>query len=293
MAEPRESIWHYDFGRPHLISDQVIANFPREHIFEFIEEQIPPALRSSTTLRLERSALNGIYGISLTILIPAGMPNETIGFTLRFQPETTTVRELAQAIGQRLANMSREIDMIYRRRDREWEYQIAQARQNFEQRIQQERMVYQQAVAQMRVIAQDAPNPTLSGCYPFSLLEIYKSHSSMPGHKRAEVLLLDHLTPEQGKCYKNHRYFNVTTPAGHDYHILYMTNSNVLAFKGQFAFAQLCVVAKEEVPIPDQMLMQKLILETNEKKFLLLAKRPLLWELAPQLPHILDVPGRE
>src|SRR5574341_1657834 len=93
MAEPREIIWHYDFGRPHLISDQVIANFPREHIFEFIEEQIPPALRSSTTLRLERSALNGIYGISLTILIPAGMPNETIGFTLRFQPETTRSEE--------------------------------------------------------------------------------------------------------------------------------------------------------------------------------------------------------
>ena len=90
---------------------------------------------------------------------------------------------------------------------------------------------------------------------------------------RAEMLLLTCLSPVQLSEYKRWRFFHATGSAsGRTYRVLRRRTGSVQAING---FGRptdaYCTILPESAPIEDQMLAQKLMLETNEPGFLELA----------------------
>lgn len=91
---------------------------------------------------------------------------------------------------------------------------------------------------------------------------------------RARDLLLSCLTPAQQEEYTATRSFTVKVKSGNRYRIEQHRNYNVIRLdkKGQVV-SELCAGPVEEVPLEDQMLAQKLLLETDEAEFLAVANR--------------------
>lgn len=96
---------------------------------------------------------------------------------------------------------------------------------------------------------------------------------------KAWDLLNEHLTDEQRKMLASNGYFLVQSQHGHLYRIRNSTQMNVDRLEhpegAPFirAEATYCVVSKERVPLGDQLLMQKLMLEHDEDKFLAVANK--------------------
>jgi hypothetical protein len=91
---------------------------------------------------------------------------------------------------------------------------------------------------------------------------------------RARNLLLSCLNPDQQEEYAVARSFTVKTKSGNHYRIQRRQTYNVIALdkKNQMTF-ELCAGPVENVLLEDQMLVQKLLLETDEAGFLALANR--------------------
>lgn len=91
---------------------------------------------------------------------------------------------------------------------------------------------------------------------------------------RARNLLLSCLTPAQQEEYVASLSFVVKVESGNCYRIERHRNYNVISLdkKGRRVY-ELCAGPVEEVPIEDQMLAQKLLLETDEVGFLAMANR--------------------
>lgn len=94
---------------------------------------------------------------------------------------------------------------------------------------------------------------------------------------RAEALLLAHLTPEQAASYKQHRFFEVLTTCNGQlrrYRISYGWAGNIILLddKGLPA-SKYCIHPTKAVPYADNLLAQKLLLETDEARFLQIANR--------------------
>jgi hypothetical protein len=85
---------------------------------------------------------------------------------------------------------------------------------------------------------------------------------------RAEALLLAWLSPDQRAQYLSRGRFEVTTAAGHRYRVcpggVVRLDPRGLAY---------CIEATPPVPVADEMLAFKLLLETDERRFLATAHR--------------------
>jgi hypothetical protein len=85
---------------------------------------------------------------------------------------------------------------------------------------------------------------------------------------RAEALLWAWLSPTQRKQYRARRWFEVTTASGRRYRIL---QGGVVRFDPRGS--AYCIEATSPVPVADEMLANKLLLETDERRFLATAHR--------------------
>lgn len=100
--------------------------------------------------------------------------------------------------------------------------------------------------------------------------------------KRAEALLLVNLTAEQAEDYRRTKSFEVIQPLQFGrpvrrYRITFKFAGNVFLVDEQGrAVAQYCIHAREPIPIADNMLAQKLMLEADEEQFLRVANRTVL-----------------
>jgi hypothetical protein len=88
---------------------------------------------------------------------------------------------------------------------------------------------------------------------------------------RAEALLLAWLSPDQRAMYLSRRSrgrFEVTTAAGHRYRVC---PGGVVRLDPRGS--AYCIEATSPVPVADEMLATKLLLETDERRFLAIAHR--------------------
>jgi hypothetical protein len=94
---------------------------------------------------------------------------------------------------------------------------------------------------------------------------------------RAEELLVAHLKPAQKKSYREGRYFEVLTGdrrRTRRYRVKHGWAGNVEELDEQGRpVARYCIHPRDTVPIPDNLLAQKFLLETNEQEFLRIANR--------------------
>jgi heme exporter protein D len=81
--------------------------------------------------------------------------------------------------------------------------------------------------------------------------------------QRAEELLLAWLSPEQRAQYRTAGRFGVTTAAGHRYRVC--PGGVVRLDPRGWAY---CIEATSPMPVADEMLATKLLLETDERRFL-------------------------
>ena len=85
---------------------------------------------------------------------------------------------------------------------------------------------------------------------------------------RAEALLWAWLSPAQRRQYRARRWFEVTTASGRRYRIL---RGGVVRLDPRGS--GFCIEATSPVPVADEMLANKLLLETDERRFLATAHR--------------------
>jgi hypothetical protein len=85
---------------------------------------------------------------------------------------------------------------------------------------------------------------------------------------RAEALLWAWLSPAQRGQYRARRWFEVTTASGRRYRIL---RGGVVRLDPRGS--AYCIEATSSVPVADEMLANKLLLETDERRFLATAHR--------------------
>ena len=85
---------------------------------------------------------------------------------------------------------------------------------------------------------------------------------------RAEALLWAWLSPAQRRQYRKRGWFEVTTASGRRYRIL---RGGVMRLDPHGS--AYCIEATSPVPVADEMLANKLLLETNERRFLATAHR--------------------
>ena len=85
---------------------------------------------------------------------------------------------------------------------------------------------------------------------------------------RAEALLWAWLSPAQRKQYRTRRWFEVTTSSDRRYRIL---RGAVVRLDPRGSAD--CIEAASSVPVADEMLANKLLLETDERRFLATAHR--------------------
>jgi hypothetical protein len=110
------------------------------------------------------------------------------------------------------------------------------------------------------------------GCNCVFCQEYRDQHRDPTAQENARALLLSCLTPAQQEEYQASQSFTVKVPSGNRYRIEPRKNYNVvgLSRKGR-PQAEYCAGPVEDVPLEDQMLAQKLLLETDEAGFLAVA----------------------
>jgi hypothetical protein len=86
--------------------------------------------------------------------------------------------------------------------------------------------------------------------------------------RRAEALLWTWLSPVQRRQYQARRWFEVTTASGRRYRVL---RGGVVRLDPRGS--AYCIEATSPVPLADEMLANKLLLETDERRFLATAHR--------------------
>ena len=105
--------------------------------------------------------------------------------------------------------------------------------------------------------------------------------------RRAEALLWAWLSPAQRRQYRARRWFEVTTASGRRYRIL---RGGVV--RVQPRGSGFCIEATAPVPVADEMLANKLLLETDERRFLATAHRFPYGSLLPSDLGLWTSPGR-
>jgi hypothetical protein len=90
-------------------------------------------------------------------------------------------------------------------------------------------------------------------------------------HERSLNLLLRCLTPAQRADFARSNAFKVRGESGQQYRITYATTGNIEVLSQSGMVARRLCAGPVGVPIPAQMLAQKLMLETHESEFLRIA----------------------
>jgi hypothetical protein len=110
------------------------------------------------------------------------------------------------------------------------------------------------------------------GCDCIFCREYRNQRRDPEAQQNARTLLLSCLTPAQQEEYRASQSFTVKVQSGNRYRIESRKNYNVvgLSRNGRHQ-AEYCAGPVEDVPIEDQMLAQKLLLETDEAGFLAVA----------------------
>jgi hypothetical protein len=107
---------------------------------------------------------------------------------------------------------------------------------------------------------------------PCLIGQIHRSWGALVGRRqarrRAEALLWAWLSPAQRRQYQARRWFEVTTASGRRYRIL---RGGVVRLDPRGS--GFCIEATAPVPVADEMLANKLLLETDERRFLATAHR--------------------
>jgi hypothetical protein len=85
---------------------------------------------------------------------------------------------------------------------------------------------------------------------------------------RAEALLWAWLSPAQRRQYRARRWFEVTTASGRRYRVM-----RGAVVRRDPRGSGYCIEATSPVPVADEMLANKLLLETDERRFLATAHR--------------------
>lgn len=92
--------------------------------------------------------------------------------------------------------------------------------------------------------------------------------------QKAEALLLMHLDRKQRKSYQKDHFFEVLSQSGKHYRVNFFRNRNVLEMDdAKRKVASYCIVPRENIPLADQLLIQKLMLQYQENDFLRIANR--------------------
>lgn len=91
--------------------------------------------------------------------------------------------------------------------------------------------------------------------------------------QRARELLFRHLTEEQQDCLCSRGYFHVVGAGGETFRILERSSENVYRVdEDGNALEGWCIVTREPVPLCDQLLAQKLMLEAGDPSFFEIAQ---------------------
>lgn len=93
---------------------------------------------------------------------------------------------------------------------------------------------------------------------------------------KAKKLLRQYTTPSQQRSLKIRKWFSITGSDGRTYRIKEGTSHNVYWVRNNIELVRYCVVVAEQVPLADQMLAQKLILESDAETFKRLANMTVL-----------------
>jgi hypothetical protein len=101
---------------------------------------------------------------------------------------------------------------------------------------------------------------------------------------RAEALLWAWLSPAQRKQYRARRWFEVTTASGRRYRVV---RGAVVRLHPRGS--GYCIEATSPVPVADEMLANKLLLETDERRFLATAHRFPYCSFSSSLPSDLGL----
>lgn len=88
--------------------------------------------------------------------------------------------------------------------------------------------------------------------------------------KKAKRLLYSHLTDYQKRMYRKKRYFHVVSEKGRKYRICHGDTQNIYLLENGKPAKRFCA-HPHNVPVEDAMLAQKLMLETDEQRFLRVA----------------------
>lgn len=90
--------------------------------------------------------------------------------------------------------------------------------------------------------------------------------------QRAEDLLMLQLSERQQSDWKEYKAFDVVSQSGKRFRITNQHSGNVREYdaEGKHVFNH-CIVSRECVPLPDQLVMQKLMLEYQEADFMRIA----------------------
>jgi hypothetical protein len=90
--------------------------------------------------------------------------------------------------------------------------------------------------------------------------------------QRAEDLLMLQLSERQKSDWKEHKAFDVISQSGKRFRITNRSAHNVFEYdKDGKRAVEHCIVSREHVPLPDQLVMQKLMLENHEADFMRIA----------------------
>ena len=107
---------------------------------------------------------------------------------------------------------------------------------------------------------------------PCLAIQLRRARAALVGRRRArrraEALLWAWLSPAQRRQYRARRWFEVTTASGRRYRVL---RGGVV--RVQPRGSGFCIEATSPVPVADEMLANKLLLETDERRFLATAHR--------------------
>lgn len=111
----------------------------------------------------------------------------------------------------------------------------------------------------------------------YRLAEAERAKKQREADARAEELLRRHLTLRQRRAYRRDRAFTVRARDGTSYRIKHGWAGNVEELnRAGRPVARLCIHPRESVPVADNLLAQKFMLETDPEAFRKIANRTVL-----------------
>lgn len=108
----------------------------------------------------------------------------------------------------------------------------------------------------------------------YAAAEEERSAARKEAERKAEKLLIEHLNNQQKKSYKKDKSFEMQSQSGRRFILCSARVRNVEELDETGGkMASFCIHPTESIPLADQLLMQKLMLENHEKDFMRIANK--------------------